>query len=425
MKLVCILLLLVASVTFSAVFSGGSGAESDPYQISTAAQLDYIGTSTANFDKHYILINDIDLSAYTGTSFHEIGYYNYPNSYGFTGSFDGNGFTIDNFEYDGAIKYSGFFSYIDGGTVKNLNFTNAYVSTGGQDTCGVICGFANSGSIINCSVSGSVSGDEYIGGIIGTSKADLQFCSFNGTVTGRRYVGGIAGNQSSSGGISGCYANVNLTVSSEAGGGIAGKLTGQIEKCFTEGTIQGGQEVGGIAGYEYNQYAVITNCYSAASVTGSYDVGGIVGLCSGYYIGSGLYATLTNCYFRGTCNVGPIFGHFEEANVSGLLYDSDVFGSTSAYWEVWCPGKTTPQMQQLSTFTDAGWDFSRTGAWRIREGDYPILDWQPINTTEELQRIADFASQWMSEGAALSCDMNNDSIVNYFDWTYMSSMWGQ
>jgi hypothetical protein len=66
----------------------GGGVEGDPYQIKTAADMQAIGADANYWDAHFELMADIDLSAYTGTSFFIIGMH---PDYPFTGVFDGNG----------------------------------------------------------------------------------------------------------------------------------------------------------------------------------------------------------------------------------------------------------------------------------------------------------------------------------------------
>ncbi|MHC4867273.1 MAG: hypothetical protein ACYTEX_24630, partial [Planctomycetota bacterium] len=72
-----------------AKYGGGSGTAGDPYRISTAADMNAIGTNSGDFDKHFVVTNDIDMSSIPGTSYNLI--------YPFTGVFDGNNHTISNF----------------------------------------------------------------------------------------------------------------------------------------------------------------------------------------------------------------------------------------------------------------------------------------------------------------------------------------
>jgi parallel beta-helix repeat protein len=83
-------------------YGGGTGEPNDPYLIYTAEQLNTIGLNQEDADKHFKLMADIDLSAYQGDSFNQIGFYDPPEFAPywwhppFTGVFDGNNHTISN-----------------------------------------------------------------------------------------------------------------------------------------------------------------------------------------------------------------------------------------------------------------------------------------------------------------------------------------
>ena len=84
--------------SFAGTYGGGTGTEEDPYQIWTAEQMNTIGLYGEDWDKHFILMADIDLSQYTGEQYNPIGT-NYKRDNwelypAFSGSFDGNGHVI-------------------------------------------------------------------------------------------------------------------------------------------------------------------------------------------------------------------------------------------------------------------------------------------------------------------------------------------
>ncbi|MBN2594017.1 MAG: hypothetical protein JXA81_10955, partial [Sedimentisphaerales bacterium] len=83
--LLCVLFLTLPAY---AQYGGGSGTAEDPYLIYTAEQMNTIGAEPNDWDKHFKLMADIDLSIYTGTDFNVIGYGLFP---AFSGVFDGNG----------------------------------------------------------------------------------------------------------------------------------------------------------------------------------------------------------------------------------------------------------------------------------------------------------------------------------------------
>ncbi|MHC4207199.1 MAG: hypothetical protein ACYSTT_21295, partial [Planctomycetota bacterium] len=91
--LLCVLFLTLPAYS---QYGSGSGTAEDPYLIYTAEQMNAIGAEPNDWDKHFKLMADIDLSVYTGTDFNVIGYGLFP---AFSGVFDGNGHTISNFTY--------------------------------------------------------------------------------------------------------------------------------------------------------------------------------------------------------------------------------------------------------------------------------------------------------------------------------------
>ena len=93
-----------------AKYGGGLGKPQDPYFIYIAEQMNAIGANPNDWDKHFKLMADIDLSAYTGTDFNIIGI-NRDNH--FKGAFDGSGHTILNFTYNSTdTYYIGIFGYV-------------------------------------------------------------------------------------------------------------------------------------------------------------------------------------------------------------------------------------------------------------------------------------------------------------------------
>jgi hypothetical protein len=84
----------LAGSASAGTYSGGTGEPDDPYRIATANDLNDIGNHVEDFNKHFVMVNDIDLAEYTGTQFNIIGPF-------FCGVVDGNGHAISNFTYDG------------------------------------------------------------------------------------------------------------------------------------------------------------------------------------------------------------------------------------------------------------------------------------------------------------------------------------
>jgi hypothetical protein len=160
----------------------GSGTEDDPYQITTAEDMNQIGADPEYWDKHFIVVADINLSDYTGTQFNIIGHYGNP----FTGIFDGNDHIISNFRYASTeTDYVGLFRCLGSeGQIKNVAMEDVNVDGGSGVFIGGLAGYNNGGWIENCSAAGEVSGsDQYIGGLVGFNGGTILNCHWVGSVS--------------------------------------------------------------------------------------------------------------------------------------------------------------------------------------------------------------------------------------------------
>lgn len=236
------------------------------------------------------LTADLDLS---GVDFESIPY--------FAGTFWGNGYTIKGLHLTEAGSVQGLFRYVaEGATVERLQVQGTVQPTGSRSRVGGIAG-SNAGTIRDCAFDGTVTGNEYVGGIVGENTVGgiVEDCRASGEIGGLHFAGGIAG--SNSGVIRRCVNNAavnttpqhntvelsDITISSltnsEAAntttdlGGIAGESRGVIRESRNHGSVgyrHMGYNVGGIAG---SQSGYIADCENSAPVQGRKDVGGIVG----------------------------------------------------------------------------------------------------------------------------------------------------
>lgn len=219
-------------------------------------------------DINITLTADIDL---TGKDWTPIGT-DYDNSY--TGTFDGGGHTITGLTVTTNDKYAGLFGYLNrAGTVKNVVMEGVQI-TSNQIYGGSIGGVVGSGwgTIENCSVSGSVSGTVYVGGVVGVQiGGSITGCSSSATVKGTVDVGGVAGQTNSSATLTACYATGNVIIEMApkkniAGGSLVGMNAGSsLLACYATGNVTstgsstGYMHIGGFLG---NNYAnVMTACY--------------------------------------------------------------------------------------------------------------------------------------------------------------------
>ncbi|MCM1191844.1 MAG: hypothetical protein NC123_02035 [Butyrivibrio sp.] len=224
---------------------------------------------------------------------------------GFGGVFEGNGHKISNLRIDTAGSDTGLFRYIrEGAEVRNLSVAGRVQPGGSQSRVGILAG-VNYGSIRNCSVSGSVAGDEAVGGIAGVNgkSGEIRQCSSTAVVAGNHKVGGICGENSgilnncaNSGSIN-TYSrevtydldDINMENLENLGdmsnvaahmdtGGIAGCSEGKIYYCTNTGTVgyqHMGYNTGGIVGRLHQGY--VQNCTNEGQIYGRKDVGGIAG----------------------------------------------------------------------------------------------------------------------------------------------------
>ena len=215
-------------------------------------------------DINITLDKNIDL---TGKGWTPIGT-SFDNSY--KGTFDGGGHTITGLTVTTNDQFVGLFGYLNrAGTVKNVVMEGIQITSNHMFGCtGGVVGYSW-GTIENCSVSGSVSGTDCVGGVVGSQKAgSIIGCSSSATVKGTHYVGGVAGEKW--GTMTACYAtgNVTLEIASQKnlyGGGVVGLNGGsRVLACYAIGNVNskgsstGNVHIGGLFG---DNYTVVTACY--------------------------------------------------------------------------------------------------------------------------------------------------------------------
>ena len=215
-------------------------------------------------DINITLDKNIDL---TGKGWTPIGT-SFDNSY--KGTFDGGGHTITGLTVTTNDQFVGLFGYLNRvGTVKNVVMEGIQITSNHMFGCtGGVVGYSW-GTIENCSVSGSVSGTNCVGGVVGSQKAgSIIGCCTSATVKGTHYVGGVAGEKW--GTMTACYAtgNVTLEIASQKnnfGGGVVGLNGGsRVLACYATGNVTstgsstGNVHIGGLFG---DSYTTVTACY--------------------------------------------------------------------------------------------------------------------------------------------------------------------
>ena len=204
-------------------FAGGTGTSENPWQIATAAQLNEVRyfLGSTNSDKHFILIDNIDLgvSPYNeGEGWVPIGDYASP----FTGNFDGNGKTITGLYINISGKYDyGLFGNVVGGHIQNVGLTNVNINA--YQFSGGLAGYYD-GTIANVFVAGSISGQGNVGGLVGqlssamgySSNVENAWAAVN--VTGISNLGGLVGSTYLAT-ITNSYYNIEVAGQTDTGKG--------------------------------------------------------------------------------------------------------------------------------------------------------------------------------------------------------------
>jgi len=320
-------------VEYGPFLGGGTGTETDPYQVWTGEQMNTIGLYKNRWAKSYKLMADISLSAYS-SNYNVIGRpaNTSAGTVSFTGVFDGDFHNISGFSPYSSCDYFGIFGYIsEPALIKNLKLISPVISDPYQNNSyvGTLAGYMNSGNIYGCSVvDGSVQGKSYIGGMVGTIAGFVSASSSSANASGADNVGGFTGAAGTVYGMSGitdCYARGNVSGSTNAGGFAGGCSDSILVNCYSTGTVSGGSNKGGFCGYYESMYFAV--------------------------------------------------------NVTGCFWDMTSSGiSTSALGT----GKVTSAMQNINTFLQAGWDFANetanggTNNWVMpATGGYPVLWYEP------------------------------------------------
>ena len=304
------------------LYSGGSGTADDPFLIATAWDLIALGHTEPDYDKHFLMVADIDLSGHTFDRAVIAWDANAltPDFEGtpFTGTFVGDNHVIRNLHIEGE-GCLGLFGRLAGSAVVEGVVLESCAIEGQTGTIGGLAG-ESFGSVSQSCVAGDVTGENRLGGLIGVNRGSISCCCTDGDVAGRDVVGGLVGYNGSDARIANGYSTA----------AVAGK-TG----------------VGGLLGYNDASDGV-SMCFSTGAVTGENSVGGLI-------------------------------GHDDRGKAGSGFWDIETSGIATSAGGV---GLTTAQMQDVDTYPTAEWDFvgeAENGVediWWIGDGDYPRLWWE-------------------------------------------------
>jgi hypothetical protein len=343
----------LTGIAAAANYGGGTGTADDPYQIWTPEQMNAIGAEPNDWDKHFRLMADIDLSALSDERFHLIGEYfaeNDPNNRPFTGVLDGDGHTISRFTCELADHNEvGLFRLVSG-EIRNLLLAGANINAPSSCNVGTLVGYLEHGVVTNCRViDSSVAGRENVGGLVGKGGCEVTRVAANSRVypliSKSAFTGSVSAKRS-------------------AGGLVGYNRTGEVVQSHTAGHVAGGDRIGGLLGFNESGYA--GDCYAIVSVAGESLVGGLIGESR---------HLITNCYAAGRVvgrdRAGGLVGAGSRI-VYGSFWDLETTGQSTSSGGV---PKSSAQMRMAETFFF--WNAcSDETPWTIEEGDYPRLAWE-------------------------------------------------
>ena len=246
---------------------------------------------------------------------------------------------------------------------------------------GVLADADLEGSITASYATGTVSGESYVGGLVGANSGGSITTSYaTGTVSAESVVGGLVGHNQI-GPITSSYATGAVSGESYVGG-LVGDNAGTITASYATGQVSGTSDViahvgtGGLVG---NNAGTITASYATGTVSAEYSVGGLVGYNPG---------AITASYATGRVSGGDSIGGLVGSN----------FGSggtaTASYWDTQTSGlsssaggegKMTSELQSptsntgiYATWDDDVWDFGTSS-------QYPALKDLHISVAEQRQ----------------------------------------
>lgn len=333
--------------SWGASFAAGTGTSIDPYIVCDETHLANI-RPIADSGSEYKLGDNIDLTA---ISFDPLG----NATKKFSGVFDGDGHVILNWTYNNAQPNIGFLGYVNGDfQVSNLGLVNVDI-TASQSVGGIIGvvegGVNKTGLISKVFVTGSVTADDFVGGVIGRKQNNhvnfnmidsyfvgtvtvngitgygggiagflgsdrgglFQFVYAEGTVTGTKVLGGLFGNLGEGKQLQNSFSRAVVTATGNNAGGLAGevKLGATITNSYSEsGAISAVDNVGGIAG---TSEGVFTGVYSTSVVNSTgRRAGGIVG----YMISGSLTDTYSTALHNVTNSAGGLVGEMSDSTVT-------------------------------------------------------------------------------------------------------------
>ena len=260
-----------ASVATS--IASGTGTETDPYLISSGAELAFVAqqvkaNDTSYKTAYYKLTSNINLNnaAWSGIG--------YSNTVAFQGHFDGNGKAIIGLKQSTAGA-TGLFTHIADAYIDNLTVIGNVSSSGANN--GLLVGRAQPSTITNCTTLGTVTNtsqyagaitatiNAYASGVTGTqTKMIIENCTNYADITGVKRIGALTSSQNKAvpTDFINCVNYGTITGTGTEIGGLVGILnsTGTMKDCVNYGQFNAPTAATNnpLVG---NNGGTITNCY--------------------------------------------------------------------------------------------------------------------------------------------------------------------
>ena len=407
--------------SIATAFAGGTGTESDPYQIADGAQLAYLASEVNKGQPYenacFVLTADIDLGNHDwtpiGNSFSDALFGGTDYSV-FAGNLDGKGHTVSNISIgtEGAPLESDVFGLfgMTGGKLSNLNLDGVTICGTAKNVSGYVIGLAGalsgsaSGPVENCHVANlsmtmktpdsGMAAAYWIGGLVGALDGEhIDECSVSGRITetsGKGSIGGLIGELGRAAKITYSHADVALDVKPDYYGGanvggLIGKGNGEkdpetvISNCYATGNVTGGAYSGGFAGSLWGLN--IKNCYATGDVTDAFaSMATFAGTDAPAAYG---YGSVTNCYTTGavvgTASSTYAFAYQDATARSPITncYFADGNSTLKNPNETAEP-KTSEEMQ-TEEFKDTLHAGDPANGWIFREGETPLCGAEPAD----------------------------------------------
>lgn len=205
-------------------YQGGFGTLPDPYRIGVPLDLVVLGRKAEDYQKHFLMVGDIDLTGYAFTDA--------PIAPGPRGT------TLDHSPFGGV--FSG-----DGYVIRNLTIRGE----DGNDVA--LFGATDPNALIEKVIleEADITGGHYVGALVGWNRGRVRMCAGTGEVRGTSAVGGLVG-FNDAGSLQDCYSHVNVDATEQWAGGLVGWNQGLVKHCFSTGGVRAPLQAGGLIGHQ-------------------------------------------------------------------------------------------------------------------------------------------------------------------------------